>query len=130
MKEQLRDIKPLVEIPDASYLLYWLLVLISVAVLAAALLLLVRKLLRLCQKNLARIYLEELYRIDWNHPKDAAYKVTEYGRLLATDERRQELFAQLVRLLEQYKYRKNVHAVDEDTIRHFELYRKVCDESI
>jgi len=126
----IKDIKPLVEIPDMSLWLYWTVIFVGVLILGTALFFLVRKMLHLREENRARQYLEALHRVEWNDPKKAAYTITRYGRLLATDERRKELFAQLLPLLERYKYRKKVDKIDEETRRRFELYRQVCDESL
>ena len=126
----IKDIKPMVEIPDYSLWLYWGVIILGLLIIAGALFLLVRWMLAHRQASRAKQYLEALHRIDWHDPKHAAYTVTRYGRLLATDERRKELFEQLLPLLERYKYRKEVGPVDEETRRRFELYRQVCDESV
>ena len=126
----IKDIKPMVEIPDMSLWLYWGVVILGIVILGAALFFLIRRILSLREENRARRYLEALHRVEWSDPKRAAYTITRYGRLLATDERRKELFSQLLPLLERYKYRKNVDPVDEETKRRFELYRQVCDESV
>ena len=80
--------------------------------------------------NLAKGYLEALKKIDWNDTKRSAYEATHYARLLATDERRKELFSQLEPMLEKYKYKKEVDAVDQDTKNKFSLYVQVADESV
>ncbi len=128
--EQLKDIKPLLEIPDSSFYLYWGLILF-VAVLAFAVVFFVLKKLWDNRKiNLAKSYLEALKEIDWSQTKSSAYKATHYARLLATDERRQELFSQLEPMLEQYKYKKEVDEIDQDTQNKFNLYVQVANESI
>ncbi len=126
----IKEIKPMVEIPDMSLWLYWGAIVSAVIVLAVALYFLVKKLWGIRRENRAKAWLEALHRIEWSDPKRAAYQATKYGRLLATDERRKELFSQLLPLLERYKYRKEVGAVDEETLKRFELYRNVCDESL
>jgi len=127
---QLKDIKPLLEIPDNSIYLYW--GLISLAVLAVLVLgyFLVKKLWKQRKINLAKGYLEKLKAIDWKDPKKSAYDATYYARLLATDDRRKELFSQLEPLLEKFKYKKEVEEVDQDTLNRFNLYVQVADESI
>jgi len=80
--------------------------------------------------NLAKGYLESIKKIDWNDTKKSAYEATHYARLLATDERRKELFSQLEPMLEQYKYKKEVDEVDQDTKNKFNLYVQVADESV
>jgi hypothetical protein len=115
ISQQLRDIKPLLEIPDNSYYIYW--GLISFALLLGLILLffIAKKLWENRKVNLAKGYLEALKKIDWNDTKKSAYEATYYARLLATDERRKELFSQLEPMLEKYKYKKEVDAVDQDT---------------
>jgi len=127
---QLRDIKPLLEIPDSSFYIFWGLVIFGTLVVAAALYFAIRKYLQYRKANLAKKYLEKLKAIDWRDPKASAYAATRYGRLLATDDRRKELFEQLLPLLEKYKYKKEVEAVDDETINRFNLYVQVVDESI
>ena len=128
--QQLRDIKPLLEIPDNSYYIYW--GLITFAILLGVLLLffVAKKLWENRKVNLAKGYLEALKKIDWNDTKKSAYQATHYARLLATDERRKELFSQLEPMLEKYKYKKEVDRVDQDTKNKFNLYVQVTDESV
>ncbi len=127
---QLRDIKPLLEIPDSSYYIYWGLI-IFVALLAVGILFfIVKKLWDNRKINLAKGYLEALKKIDWKDTKKSAYEATHYARLLATDERRKELFSQLEPMLEKYKYKKEVDEIDNDTLNKFNLYVQVSDESI
>lgn len=127
---QLRDIKPLLEIPDSSYYIYWGII-TFVSFLALAVLFFVAKKLWDNRKvNLAKGYVQALKDISWEESKKSAYAATHYARLLATDERKKELFSQLEPLLEQYKYKKEVDSLDEETLRHFNLYVQVADESL
>jgi hypothetical protein len=80
--------------------------------------------------NLAKGYLERLKAIDWKDAKHSAYEATHYARLLATDERKKELFSQLEPMLEKYKYKKEVDEVDVETKNKFNLFVQVADESI
>ncbi len=130
INEQLRDIKPLLEIPDSSYYIYWGLIDFAIFLAAAILFFVVKKLWENRKINLAKGYLEAMKKIDWKETKKSAYEATHYARLLATDERRKELFSQLEPLLEQYKYKKEVDAVDQDTLNKFNLYVQVADESV
>jgi hypothetical protein len=127
---QLRDIKPLLEIPDSSYALYWGLILfVSLFVLGLVLFLGI-KLWKNRKINLEKGYLEAIKQIDWLDSKKSAYEATHYARLLANDEQRKELFTQLLPMLEQYKYKKEVQNIDEETKKLFKLYVQVADESI
>jgi len=127
---QLRDIKPLVEIPDISIYLYWGLIVLAIVMIVLLGYFLYTRIRMGKKEDLEKIYLEALNSIDWSSPKKAAYRATHYGRLLATDERREALFAQLLPLLERYKYKKEVDKVDDTTRKQFELYRKVCNGSV
>ena len=130
LSAQLRDIKPLMEIPDSSYYIYWGLI-IFVSLLAVGILFfVVKKLWDNRKVNLQKGYLEAIKRVDWVESKKSAYEATHYARLLATDERRQELFSQLEPKLEQYKYKKEVGEIDDETQKLFNLYVQVADESV
>ncbi len=130
MNTELKDIKPLLEIPDNSYVIFWGLILFAAVLFLTVLFFAVKKFLEHRKANLAKKYLARLQAIDWKESKESAYTATHYARLLATDERRKELFAQLEVLLEQYKYKKEVDSVDKKTLKQFNLYVQVCDESV
>ncbi len=127
---QLRDIKPLLEIPDSSYYIYWGLILFALFLFVSIVFFVAKKLWDNRKINLAKGYVEELKAIDWRDTKRSAYNATHYARLLATDERKKELFSQLEPMLEQYKYKKEVETVDVDTQNKFNLFVQVADERI
>ena len=130
INEQLKDIKPLLEIPDSSYYIYWGLIDFAIFLGVAIVFFIAKKLWDNRKINLAKGYLESIKKIDWQDTKKSAYEATHYARLLATDERRKELFSQLEPMLEQYKYKKEVDEVDQDTKNKFNLYVQVADESV
>lgn len=127
---QLRDIKPLLEIPDSSYTLYWGLILLLSFFVVALVIFVAMKLWKNRKINLEKGYLEAIKKIDWKESKKSAYEATHYARLLASDPKRKELFMQLLPLLEQYKYKKEVQNIDEETQKLFNLYVQVADESV
>ncbi len=127
---QLKDIKPLLEIPDNTFYIYWGLIIVGSVLLLGILFFTLKRLWENRKINLAKGYLEKLKAIDWKNTKQSAYEATHYARLLATDERRKELFSQLEPMLEKYKYKKEVDTVDDDTRNAFNLYVQVADESI
>ena len=127
---QLRDIKPLVDIADYSAYLYWGVILLGLLLVMLLGYFLYRQINFSKKEDKEKLYLEALNSIDWSSPKKAAYRATYYGRFLATDERKKELFTQLLALLRQYKYKKETVKVDDETIKQFELYRKVCNGSV
>jgi len=118
---QLRDIKPLLQIPDSSYYIYWGLIALGVLLVVGVLFFVLKKLWDNRKVNLAKGYLEALKQIDWHNTKQSAYEATHYARLLATDSRRKELFSQLEPMLEKYKYKKEVDDIDTDTYNAFPL---------
>jgi len=130
ISSQLKDIKPLLEIPDYSFYLYWGLIVFGILLGLVIVYWVGKKIWEKRKINLAKGYVEKLKAIDWKDTKQSAYDATHYARLLATDERRKELFSQLEPLLEQYKYKKQVDDVDQDTVNRFNLYVQVADESI
>ena len=127
---QLRDIKPLLEIPDSSYYIYWGLIIFVALLLLGIVFFVFKKLWENRKINLAKGYLEAIKKIDWIDTKKSAYEATHYARLLATDERKKELFSQLEPMLEQYKYKKVVGEIDPDTQNKFNLYVQVADERV
>ncbi len=127
---QLKDIKPLLEIPDITYYIYWGLILFVSLLAVGTLFFVLKKLWDNRKINLEKGYMEAIKNIDWIDTKKSAYEATHYARLLATDARRKELFSQLEPMLEQYKYKKEVDALDADTRNKFNLYVQVADESV
>ncbi len=130
LSAQLKDIKPLLEIPDNSLYLYWGLIGFVSLLVMAVLFFVFKKLWENRKVNLPKSYLKILKELDWNDTKHAAYMATHYGRLLATDTRRKELFSQLEPMLEAYKYKKEVESIDDATHKHFNLYVQVVHESL
>ena len=130
INEQLRDIKPLLEIPDSSYYIYWGLINFAIFLAVGIVFFILKKLWENRKVNLAKGYLASIKKVDWKDTKKSAYEATHYARLLATDERKKELFSQLEPMLEQYKYKKEVEEVDQDTKNKFNLYVQVADESV
>jgi len=130
LTEQLKDIKPLLEIPDNSFYIYWGLIVIGSLLVLAVIFFVAKKIWKNRKVNLAKGYLKSLKAVDWKDPKKSAYEATHYARLLATDDRRKELFSQLEPLLAKYKYKKEVKEIDQDTLNKFNLYVQVADESI
>ncbi|MEY3002393.1 MAG: hypothetical protein RLZZ428_768 [Pseudomonadota bacterium] len=127
---QLKDIKPLMQIPDHSIYFYWGLIGVGVLLGMSILFFLGKKWWEHRKINLEKGYLKALHEISWTDTKRGAYEATHYGRLLATDERRKELFSQLEPMLEPYKYRKTVDPIDQETLNQFTLYVQVADESV
>ncbi len=126
----IRDIKPLLPIPDISIYLFIALLSAGILIVTAALIYLWRR-WRLGRKTDPRVeWLKRLERIDYGDAKRAAYLMTRYGRLLAEDKRRQEIMAQLLPRLERYKYKKSVPPLDEETKRFMKLFIEMSKDAL
>ena len=131
MDNELRDIKPLLEIPDSSYYIFLALIALAVILVVAIVWFLVKKFWKKKKINMQKVYFEEFKNLDWTNVKQSAYEATELGRKLTLDnERGQEIYSQLVPMLEAYKYRKEVPALDEATLKQYNLLVHIIDESI
>ena len=130
MTDELRDIKPLLEIPDNSYYIYLAIVGVFAILGLSIIYFVVKKFLLNRKENQEQKYLRQLKRIDWSDAKSSAYLVTYLGRKLANDNRSKEVYSQILPMLEKYKYRAKVPSVDEETLRQYDLLVHVLDESI
>ncbi len=130
MTDELRDIKPLLEIPDNSYYIYLVIVGVFAILGLSIIYFVVKKFLLNRKENQEQKYLRQLKRIDWSDAKSSAYLVTYLGRKLANDNRSKEVYSQILPMLEKYKYRAKVPSVDEETLRQYDLLVHVLDESI
>ncbi len=128
--EELRDIKPLLEISDMSFYLYiGVLVFIGVIVLGI-IFSVARRFWLNRKKDMKKIYFKQLKEIDLENPKESAYAITYLGRKLSIDDRSRDIFRELVPMLEQYKYRREVPKMDSETIKQYNLLVHVLYESI
>ena len=130
MEDGLRDIKPLLEIADDGYLIFIVVSSILGVILLLLLYFFLKRLWLNRKVNMRKVYFERLKSVDWRDTKKAAYEVTFFGRALANEPRIEEIYNQLVPMLEPYKYRKEVPLVDVETANQYKLLVHVIDESI
>jgi hypothetical protein len=131
MEDELRDIKPLLEIPDSSYYVFLALVALAVILLVAIVWFLVKKFWKKKKVNMQKVYFEQFKNLDWENVKQSAYEATELGRKLSFEnEKTKEIYEQLVPMLESYKYRKEVPSLDEETLKQYNLLVQTIDESL
>ena len=130
MTDELRDIKPLLEIPDNSYYIYLAIVGVLAILVLSIIYFLVKRFILNRKESQEQKYLKRLKSIDWSDAKSSAYLVTYLGRKLAKDSRSKEIYSQILPLLEKYKYRAEVPSVDDETLKQYELLVHVLDESI
>ncbi len=124
----LHDIKPIVEVQEYS-LYYFLLALAAALFLALGIIYLLYKWMQ--KRNAYSIRKEHmrlLKSMTLNDAKKAAYDITLYGATFKDDsQRHSEMYNNLIRRLEGYKYKKVVDDFDKETLGYFELYKEMCD---
>ncbi len=126
----IRDIKPLLPVPDISIYLFIALVVAGI-VAFIALLIYILHWIRGRKRGDPRLdWIATLDRIDYSDPKKAAYTMTRYGRLLAEEKRSREIFSQLLPRLERYKYRKDVSPLDSQTKRLMKLFIEMVHDAL
>ena len=131
MENELRDIKPLLEIPDSSYYVFLALVFIAVGVVLIIIGLLIKKFWKKRKIDMQKLYFEQFKNLDWTEVKTSAYEATRLGRILTkNNERAKEIYGQFVPMLEAYKYKKEVPMLDEHTLNQYHLLVHIIDESI
>ncbi len=128
MENQLRDIKPLLEIPDSSYYFYIGVLSFLVVLLCVLIFIVVKKFILNRKETLHKRYLRALKNVDWSDAKKSAYLVTKLGRVLAVEDRQKEIYWQFLGVIERYKYKKEVPSVDEETLQKYNLLVHVLDE--
>jgi len=122
--EELRDIKPLVEIGDYSFYLYLGLIFFVTAAVAAMVYWIIR-LIGQKRTDRYREILRQLRALDLEDSKKVAYAITKKGRYLVRDSSRLRIYEELLRRLARYKYKKEVPPLDEETRRYIELFLKM-----
>ena len=123
---KLNEIKGLADIPDNSVFIFSALVFLAL-VLLFLLVLFIIKLLKNRKKDLRKEYFETLENIDFKDPKQSAYIITKYARLLAKNEREQKIANELIEELEKYKYKKEVDTIEEKTKAKLSTFMDIVD---
>lgn len=125
----LHDIKPLVEVPDNSLIYLGIVVSVFVLITILAGIWLYRHFTKAKTEDLRKSYLHKIHNVDTNNAKQAAYEISAYGRFLAESERAKDMLDNLDNRLSKYKYKKEVEALDEETLGYYKLFLEVLDAS-
>ncbi len=125
----LHDIKPLVEVPDNSLIYLGIVAFVLVLVVILAGVWLYRYFTKAKAKDMRKSYLQKIHNIDTSNAKQAAYEISAYGRFLAENERAKDMLDNLDNRLSKYKYKKEVEALDEETLGYYKLFLEVLDAS-
>lgn len=126
ISNKIYDIKPLVEIPDNS-IFFFVLAIFLLFILLVLSYFLINKYIKNRKNNPKKTYLKILKELDFENPKECAYTITKYGRLLANLPREKKLYEELVEILEKYKYKKEVEKIDESTKAKIETFLDSLD---
>ncbi len=127
MMEKLKSIKPLVDIPDYSFYLYLLFILVATTLAAVLVYLLFRVMSRKKISEKEEIK-KRLRALDLEDAKKVAYEITRYGRYLVSDESKARLYEDLVKKLTPYKYKKGVPPLSEELKKEIKLFLQVHNE--
>ena len=128
---ELRDIKPLLEIPDNSYYVFLALVFIAIVMVVLLLGIIIKQFWKKKKIDMQKVYFEAFKNLDWRNTKTSAYEATRLGRILTKNNARaKEIYGQLVPMLEAYKYKKEVPTLDEKTLNQYHLLVHIIDESL
>ncbi|MCJ7765385.1 MAG: hypothetical protein MUP09_05530 [Thiovulaceae bacterium] len=124
----LHDIKPLMEVPDSSFIVFSVLLCFTAVLALGGSYLLYRFVKNRQSINLRKIHYAALEAIDFSDPKRAAYAITDHGRIFADDsERLKEAYNNLTARLDRYKYRKRVEAIDDESRGYYKIYLGMID---
>ena len=124
----LHDIKPLVEVPDNSLMVLLIAAAIVLTLIFVPLVLWMWKRYKSSKAlNLRKEYLRKLHTVNTDDSKQAAYEISEYGRLLASSDKERALLDSLDNRLSEYKYRKEVGKIDDETLGYYHVFLEVLD---
>lgn len=123
----INDIKPLVQIPDYSIYFYYALILLGI-LLSIFIFYFIYLYIKKRRNSQHKEYYKILQNIQFSNPKQDAYTITFYGRLLATEPRSKQLMEELWHSLKQYKYKKNTpQTFSQETKAKFETFMDSLD---
>lgn len=121
----LKDIKPLVIVPDVS--LYYFIALVLGAVLILVLLIIgIFKWFKSRKESMEKRAQDILTNIDYADAKKAAYTISKWAIYLADTDAKQALHDELLQHLEPYKYRRSVPSFRAEDQAKVRAYLEAC----
>lgn len=124
----LRDIKPLMEVPDNSIYFFSGIVIVGILILGLIIYAIIKMVKKRGEINLRKMYLQRLKEVDLSDAKGAAYEITYCLHSLEIEPKNIEMAHNLIERLEKYKYRKEVTPLDEDVKSYYHLMVEVLSE--
>ena len=123
---KLHDIKELEKIPDYSIFIFSILIFLGIILVLTSIFLFI-KYLKNKKTNDRKTYYNILKNIDFSDSKKAAYTITKYSRLLASNDREKKLANELIEELEFFKYKKDVKNIDKMSKAKFLTFMEILD---
>ena len=119
----LKDIKTIVSIPD--YSLYILIAIISIVLIVLFFIVYkyVTKINKTKQLSAKQIAFKKLKNLDYENTKDVVYSFTIEGSLFVNDKNKDE-FEQIIKELEEFKYKKDVQKLSNNLQNKIKEYIK------
>lgn len=121
---ELHDIKTIVEIQEYSFFYLLGVVFIAVLVVLTLAYLIIRYIKNKNTYNKRAEHFNLIISQDLSKTKEAAYAITYFGLTFRNDSPRHfEMYENITKRLEPYKYKKEVEAFDDEVKSYIELYR-------
>lgn len=124
----IRDIKPLVEIPDSTLYILIVLVALVAGIIGIVIYFFAKWLKNRNRFNKKKHHLNELKNIDFSDSKSAAYLITFHAKEIVETDRCKKMLVELNEKLEMYKYRKDVESISDEVKVEFERFLEAVDE--
>ncbi|PHR71436.1 MAG: hypothetical protein COA66_08850 [Arcobacter sp.] len=120
---KIHDIKNIVEINDYSFYFFLFLLLVLLVFLVFLFLYLYKLYLRK-KNNPFKTYLKELKNVDLKNTKQASYSIAKYAKLLSSHKNNAQECKDILFLLEEYKYKKDVPSFSKDFLNKYNKFKK------
>ena len=125
---KLHDIKPIVEVEEYSFYYFLGGGILVVFLLFAMAYLFFRWYKKRTKYNKRKDYFKKLKKLNLKDAKSSAYSITFYGALFKDDSpRHSQMFKDITKRLENYKYKKVVEPLDKETLGYIELYKEMIE---
>ena len=121
--EELKDIKDIVEVHEHSFIIFLGIIIIALCLLGIALYLFKNRRKRRKQPTEKESALIELKNLDYSNTKEVVYTFEEQS-LVLLNEKNREVFHQIKKGLEIYKYKKEIPPLDEKIKEQIETFIK------
>lgn len=116
----IHDIKSLTQIPDYSFFIFISLIIVALMIVIVLIYFIYKTFKNRDFKR--RNSFEILKNIDLNDAKKSAYLITQHSRILVSNEKEEKLLNELIESLYQYKYKKNVSSINEESQQKFKTF--------